>query len=183
MGGVMPIIFASSFMSFPVLIASFIKLEEGSIASTIIGCFNQGNWFRLSAPIYTLGVVLFIPLVYAFAYFYSLISFNPKDIADNLRRNGSVVDGVRPGQPTADYLERQAKSMLWLGTSMLLLIALIPTIISGICNISGLSFGGTTITIIVSTILEMKNTINAQTSSVAYKSLIRRGGKIGVKYH
>jgi preprotein translocase subunit SecY len=183
MGGVMPIIFASSFMSFPVLIASFMKIEEGSITSTIIGCFSQGNWFRLSTPIYTLGVILFIPLVYAFAYFYSLISFNPKDIADNLRRNGSVVDGVRPGQPTADYLEKQAKSMLWLGTSMLLLIALLPTIISGLCNISGLSFGGTTITIIVSTILEMKNTINAQTSSVAYKSLIKRGGKHGGRSH
>ena len=84
------------------------------------------------------------------------------------------MNGIRPGQPTADYLERQAKSMLWLGTSMLILIALLPTAISGIFEISGLSFGGTTIIIIVSVILEMKNTLIAQTSSVAYKSLIKK---------
>jgi len=175
MGGVMPIIFSSSLLSFPVLIAQFIGVEQGSVMSEIVNCLSQGNWFRLDAPIYTLGVLLFIPLTFGFSYFYSIISFNTKDIADNLRQSGSVVNGIRPGQPTAEYLEKQAKSMLWLGTAMLLVVALLPTIISGVFNIAGLSFGGTTLIIVVGVLLEMKNTVNAQTSSVAYKSLVKKG--------
>ena len=176
MGGVMPIIFSSSIMSFPTLIAQFCDVKSGSTAEKIISCFNQGNWFRPDNILPTLGVLAFIPLTFAFSYFYSIISFNTKDIADNLRKSGSIINGIRPGQPTADYLNSQAKSMLWLGTSMLIVIALLPTLISGLFNISGLSFGGTTIIIIVGVILEMKNTLNAQTSSVAYKSLIKKKG-------
>jgi preprotein translocase subunit SecY len=179
MGGVMPIIFSSSIMSIPVLIAQFVGVKEGSVWATIVECLNQGNWFHMHDLIYTLGVLVFTPLAFAFAYFYSIISFNSKDIADNLRKSGSIINGIRPGQPTADYLHNQAKSMLWLGTSMLLLIALIPTAISGIFEISGLSFGGTTIIIIVGVVLDMKNTLNAQTSSVAYKSLINRKRRVG----
>lgn len=181
MGGVMPIIFASSIMSVPVLIANFVGVKEGSVANTIVNCFNQGNWFNPDTPIYTLGVLLFIPLTFVFSSFYSIISFNTQDIADGLRRNGSIINGIRPGQPTADYLKNQANSMLWLGTSMLLIIALLPTVISGLFGISGLSFGGTTILIIVGTILEMKNTLNAQTSSVAYKSLIKHNKRGSVR--
>ena len=105
-----------------------------------------------------------------------MMNFNPKDMSDNLRKSGSVVNGVRPGDPTTEYLDKQAKSMLWFGTSMLLVIALIPTILSGLFHIDGLSFGGTTIIIIVSTILEMKNIIVAQTSSVTYRKLIKKKG-------
>ena len=177
MGGIMPIIFTSTILSFPVMIAQFMKIENTSLFGKIAGCCNQQNWFNLEQPFYTLGVLLFIPMTFGFSYLYSKISFNPKDIADNLRRSGSVVDGVRPGQPTADYLQKQAMSMLWLGTTMLIVIVLLPIVISGVFNINGLSFGGTTITIIVGTVLEMRNTVNAQTSSVAYKSLIKRGGK------
>ena len=180
MGGVMPIIFASSIISLPVIFAQLIGVEEGSVWATIVGCFNQNNWFNLDKPIYSLGVLLFIPLTFAFSYFYSMISFNAKDIADNLRKSGSIINGIRPGQPTADYLQHQARSMLWIGTTMLLLIALLPTVISGVFEISGLSFGGTTIIIIVSVVLEMKNTLVAQTSSVAYKSLIRKNRRNAV---
>ena len=172
--GVMPIIFSSSIMSIPTIIVQFVGVEEGSIWAKIANCMNQGNWFHLHDPWNTLGVLLFIPLTFAFAYFYSVISFNTKDIADNLRKSGSIINGIRPGQPTADYLNHQAKSMLWIGTSMLLLIALLPAVISGIFEIGSLSFSGTTIIIIVSVILEMKNTVSAQTSSVAYKSLIKK---------
>ena len=177
MGGVMPIIFSSSIMSFPVLIAQFVGMKEGSVASQIMACFNQGNWFDPRHPIYTLGLLLFIPITFVFSYFYYMISFNAKDIADNLRKNGSVINGIRPGQPTAEYLDNQAKSMLWIGTTMLVVIALFPTLISGMFNLGAMGFGGTTIIIVVGTVLEMKNTIYAQTSSVAYKSLIRKGKK------
>lgn len=176
MGGVMPIIFSSSIMSTPIIIGQIFKVDSTSVMGKIINCFNQGAWFNLETPIYTLGVLAFIPLTFVFAYFYSMISFNPKDISDNLRKSGSVIRGIRPGDPTTEYLAKQARSMLWLGTSMLLVIALFPTLISGLFGISGLTFGGTTIIIIVGTILEMKNTVTAQTSSVAYKSLIKKRG-------
>jgi preprotein translocase subunit SecY len=178
MGGVMPIILTSSMMSFPVLIANFAHVDSTSTIGQILNCFNQGNWFNLDYPIYSLGVLPFIALTYVFAGFYSSISFSAKDISDNLRKSGGVVDGVRPGQPTTDYLQKQAKSMLWIGTSMLLAIALLPTVVSGVFKINGLNFGGTTIIIIVSVILEMKSTLYAQTSSVAYKSLIKKRGVV-----
>ena len=176
MGGVMPIIFASSIMSAPLIVSSLFKLDQTTVLAKILNCFNQSAWFHPNAMIYSLGVLIYIPLVFVFAYFYQMMNFNPKDMSDNLRKSGSVVNGVRPGDPTTEYLDKQAKSMLWFGTSMLLVIALIPTILSGLFHIDGLSFGGTTIIIIVSTILEMKNIIVAQTSSVTYRKLIKKKG-------
>ena len=176
MGGVMPIIFASSIMSLPIMIAQICGVDPNSTLAKVLNCFNQGMWFRPSAPIYTLGVIAFIPLVFLFSYFYSIVSFNTQDIADNLRKSGSVINGIRPGQPTADYLKKQMNSMLVIGTAMLTVVVLLPTIISGVFGLTGLSFGGTTIIIVVSGILEMKNTILAQTSSVTYKSLIKKRG-------
>lgn len=172
-GGVMPIIFSSSIMSLPVLIANLAKVKNETPLGMIVGIFNQSNWFNINKPIYSLGVLIFILLTFVFAHFYAVISFNTKDIADSLRKNGSIINGLRPGQPTADYLKEQVKSIMWIGTTMLLTISLIPTIISGLFGISSLSFGGTTIIIIVGVILELKNTIMANTSSVAYKSLIK----------
>ena len=176
--GVMPIIFSSSIMSIPILIARFVGVQSGSMLEKIVNCFNQNNWFNMNEPLYTLGVIAFIPLTFAFSYFYSKMSFNANDIADNLRKSGGVVNGIRPGQPTAEYLNTQAKSMLWLGTTMLIVIALLPTAISGFCGIDGLSFGGTTILIVVGVILEVKNTLTAQTASVTYKTLLK-GNKRG----
>lgn len=176
MGGVMPIIFSSSVISVPALIASVVDIPDGSWFDTVIKCLNQNNWFKFATPIYSIGVIIFIILTFFFAYFYAMMSFNTTDIADNLRKNGSIINGIRPGQPTADYLKKQARSVLLIGTTMLIIIALLPTFISGVCGISGLGFGGTTIIIIVGVILELKESLKAQTSCVTYKSLTKRGG-------
>lgn len=177
MGGVMPIIFASSIMSTPSLIASILRLDATNWFAQFAMAFNQNNWFQLDNPIYSLGLLAFIPLVYAFSAFYMSLSFNPNEIADNLKKSGGIVNGVRPGKSTAEYLNKQMKSMLWIGTTMLLMVALVPTLVSGLFNINGLSFGGTSIIIIVSTILTLKDKVMAQTSRVTYKSLVRRGRK------
>jgi preprotein translocase subunit SecY len=161
-------------MSFPILIGQFAKIDWNTTIGKILMCFNQSSWFDLDNPLYTVGVILYIPLTYFFSYFYSMISFNTKDIANNLKKGGSIINGIRPGQPTADYLDKQMKSIQWVGTTMLIIIALLPTLLSGLFNINGLGFGGTTIIIIVGVILEMKNTLNAKTSAVAYKSLVKR---------
>lgn len=175
MGGVMPIIFSSTIMSIPGIIANFANVTSGSVVDHIVKFCSQGYWFHFDNTIwYTLGVIPYIGLTYLFSHFYMMISFNAKDIADNLRKSGTTVPGLRPGQATAEYLDKQAKSMLNLGTTMLMIIALLPTLFSGISGIGGLSFGGTTILIIVSVILETKSKIEAQTSSVQYHRFIKK---------
>lgn len=173
MGGVMPIIFSSTLMSIPGIIANVVGMNSESVIYHIIQACSQGNWFNLNNMWYTLGIIPYIALTYLFSYFYMMISFNAKDIADNLRKSGTTVPGIRPGQATAEYLDKQAKSMLNLGTTMLLMIALLPTVFSGLTGV-GVSFGGTTILIIVSVILETKNKLEAQTSSVQYHRFIKK---------
>lgn len=174
MGGVMPIIFSSTLMSIPGVIANVVGMKTEGVIYHIVQACNQGNWFDPNNFWYTLGVIPYIGLTYLFSHFYMMISFNAKDIADNLRKSGTTVPGIRPGQATAEYLDKQAKSMLNIGTTMLMIIALLPTVFAGLTNISGLSFGGTTILIIVSVILETKNKIEAQTSSVQYHRFIKK---------
>lgn len=176
-GGVMPIIFSSSILSIPVIISQFLNLDSNSWLIHVFAACSQSNWFNPTNWWYTLGVIPYILLTYVFSYFYMMISFSPKDIADNMRKSGTTIPGVRPGQPTADYLDQQAKSMLGLGTTMLMGVALLPTILSGLSQIGRLSFGGTTILIIVSVILETRSQLEAKTSSVNYKSLIRKRGQ------
>lgn len=174
MGGVMPVIFTSTLMSIPGIVAQFVTINtDGVIYHIIQGC-SQGNWFNPNNMWYTLGVIPYIGLTYLFSYFYMMISFNAKDIADNLRKAGTNIPGIRPGQATAEYLDKQAKSMLGLGTTMLMIIALAPTVLSGLTQMGALSFGGTTILIIVGVILETKSKIEAQTSSVNYKRFIKK---------
>lgn len=173
MGGVMPIIFSSTLMSIPGIIANLVGMKSEGVIYHIVQACNQGNWFNLDNLWYTLGVLPYIGLTYLFSHFYMMISFNAKDIADNLRKSGTTVPGIRPGQATAEHLDKQAKSMLNLGTTMLLSIALLPTLFSGLTGI-GVSFGGTTILIIVSVILETKNKLEAQTSSVQYHRFIKK---------
>ena len=103
------------------------------------------------------------------------MTFSPQDIADNLRKSGSILNGLRPGQPTADYLKKQMVSLFWIGTAMLLVISLVPTFISGMFRIDGISFGGTSAIIIVGVIVSLKEKILAQTSKVTYKTLTKKG--------
>ena len=175
MGGVMPIIFASSFLSGPSLVATMFKLDESHWLTKISMYLNQANWFNIDTPIYTLGLILFIPLTFAFSYFYIKMTFSPKDISDNLRKSGSILNGLRPGQPTADYLQKQMMSLFWIGTSMLIVMSLIPTFFSGMFRIDGLGFGGTSAIIIVGAIVSLKEKVLAQTSRTTYKSLTKKG--------
>ena len=105
--GVIPIIFASSLMSFPVIIAGFTGWTGGTgIGSRILMGLTSNNWFNPSAPWYSLGLVLYIVLVIFFAYFYTSITFNPMEVADNMKKQGGFIPGIRPGKPTQEYLEK-----------------------------------------------------------------------------
>ena len=152
--GVIPIIFASSLMSFPGIISTFIGKNTGEgVWGTILGILNDNNWFTFARPIFNIGLIIYIVLVIFFAYFYTSITFNPLEVADNLKKQGGFIPGMRPGKPTSDYLEKVLHYIIFIGAVGLVIIAIIPFFFNGVFHAS-VSFGGTSIIIIVSVILE-----------------------------
>ena len=152
--GVIPVIFASSLMSMPSIIAAF-------MGSKILKGLSQQNWFSLSNPIYTLGFVLYAVMIVFFAYFYTSITFNPIEVADNMKKQGGFIPGIRPGKPTQDYLEKILNYIIFIGAIGLLIVCTIPIVFNGAFGAS-VSFGGTSIIIIVGVVLETLKQIESQ---------------------
>ncbi len=107
--GVIPVIFASSIMSFPVIIASFFEVDYTSVLGHVLMAINSNYWFRPEMPVYSIGLVIYLVLIVVFAYFYTSITFNPLEVANNIKKQGGFIPGIRPGRPTSDYL-RQRRS-------------------------------------------------------------------------
>lgn len=160
--GVIPVIFASSLMSMPTMIASFMGKTGGTgIGSKIITALNQGSWFNLHQPVYTLGFVLYVVLNVFFAYFYTSITFNPIEVADNMKKQGGFIPGIRPGKPTQDYLNKILNYIIFIGVIGLIIVVTIPLVFNGVFGAS-VSFGGTSLIIIVGVILETLKQIESQ---------------------
>ena len=105
--GVIPVIFASSIMQFPVVIASFMGKGNGKgIGSEILRGLSSGNWCNPNKIYYSWGLIVYIVLTIFFAYFYTSITFNPLEIANNMKKSGGFIPGIRPGKPTVDYLNK-----------------------------------------------------------------------------
>lgn len=152
---VMPVIFASSIMQFPIVIAAFAgKSEAQGIWGQILRGLDTQKWFNFyTYPKATLGVLVYIALLIFFAYFYTSITFNPIEVADQIKKQGGYIHGVRPGKPTVDFLNQILKYIIFIGAAGLLVIAILPLVFNGIFG-AQVSFGGTSIIIIVSVILE-----------------------------
>ena len=160
--GVIPVIFASSLMSMPSIIAAFMGRGNGTgIGSKILKGLSQQNWFSLSNPVYTLGFVLYAVMIVFFAYFYTSITFNPIEVADNMKKQGGFIPGIRPGKPTQDYLEKILNYIIFIGAIGLLIVCTIPIVFNGAFGAS-VSFGGTSIIIIVGVVLETLKQIESQ---------------------
>ena len=160
--GVIPVIFASSLMSMPSIIAAFMGRVNGNgIGSKILKGLSQQNWFSLSNPVYTLGFVLYAVMIVFFAYFYTSITFNPIEVADNMKKQGGFIPGIRPGKPTQDYLEKILNYIIFIGAIGLLIVCTIPIVFNGAFGAS-VSFGGTSIIIIVGVVLETLKQIESQ---------------------
>ncbi len=99
--GVMPVIFASSIMSFPVVIAQFFPVDYTTMGGKILMMLNSGSWCNPDQPIYSIGLVIYIILLFVFAYFYTSITFNPLEVANNMKKQGGFIPGIRPGKPTS----------------------------------------------------------------------------------
>jgi len=153
--GVIPIIFASSIMSFPGIIASFTGAgDQGTgIGANILRAMNSNTWFNRSQPIYTLGLLVYIVLVVFFAYFYTSITFNPMEVADNMKKQGGFVPGIRPGKPTTEFLTKILNYVIFIGAIGLVIVATIPFFFNGIFS-ANVSFGGTSLIIVAGVVLD-----------------------------
>ena len=161
--GVIPVIFASSLMSFPNVIASLLGKTGGTgIGSKIMTGLSQSSWCDPSRPIYSLGLVLYIVLVVFFAYFYTSITFNPIEISNNMKRQGGFIPGIRPGKPTTEYLSRILNYIVFIGAVGLIIVCVIPIFFNGMFG-ANVSFGGTSIIIIAGVVLETMKQIESQT--------------------
>ncbi|MGN0483226.1 MAG: preprotein translocase subunit SecY [Lachnospiraceae bacterium] len=170
--GVMPIIFAQSLMQFPVVIATLMGKGNGTgIGSKILKGLSQSNWCDPQEPIYNLGLLLYIVLLVAFAYFYTSITFNPLEIANNMKRSGGFIPGIRPGKPTSDYLSKILSYIIFIGAIGLLIVAVIPIFFNGVFN-ADVSFGGTSIIIIVGVVIETLKQIESQMLVRHYKGFL-----------
>ena len=169
--GVIPVIFASSLMSIPKIIMSFTGANPTGVPATIIGMLSQGNWFNFSKPIYSVGLILYIVLIVFFAYFYTSITFNPIEVADNMKKQGGFIPGIRPGKPTTDYLNKILGYLIFIGAAGLLIVVLIPIFFNGVFG-AQVSFGGTSIIIIVGVILETLKHLESQMLVRNYKGFL-----------
>ena len=151
--GVMPVIFATSLMTFPALILGLLGKTPNGIWATVTKALNSNNWFDPSDWLPTVGYILYVLLLIFFAYYYTTITFNSAEIANNLKKAGATIPGKRPGKDTEMYLQKILKHVIIIGVIGLLIVCTIPLVISGVTG-ANVSFGGTSLIIVVSVILE-----------------------------
>ncbi|MDE7240207.1 MAG: preprotein translocase subunit SecY [Lachnospiraceae bacterium] len=168
--GVIPIIFASSLMQFPIIISSFFYNGNG-VWRKVLNVLNSGNWCNPQQPVYTIGLLVYVILVIFFAYFYTSITFNPLEVAENMKKQGGFIPGIRPGKPTAEYLSKLLNYIIFIGVIGLIIIAVLPFFFNGVFKAS-VSFGGTSLIIIVSVILETIKQVESQMLVRNYKGFL-----------
>ena len=170
--GVIPVIFASSIMSFPSIIAQFAGKGNGTgIGSEILRGLSSNNWCNPSQIQYSWGLIVYVVLCVFFAYFYTSITFNPLEVADNIKKQGGFIPGIRPGKPTSDYLTKILNYIIFIGAVGLVIVAVIPFFFNGVFS-ADVSFGGTSIIIIVGVILETVKQVESQLLVRNYKGFL-----------
>jgi len=164
MAGVIPIIFAMSILSFPTTIMQF----TGTPTTGFWGKF--WSFFQPTSAVY---IVLYFLLVVFFTYFYTAIQFNPIEVANNMKKNGGFVPGIRPGKPTSDYISRILSKTTLAGAFFLGVVAIIPLVAGKIYpTLSGISLGGTSMLIMVGVALETVKQIESQMLMRHYKGFL-----------
>ena len=169
--GVIPIIFAASILEFPSVIISLFGINVSSTVSEVLRYLSSSYWCKLDSPQYTIGMIAYIAMVIFFAYFYTSITFNPLTVADDMKRNGGFIPGIRPGRPTSDYLNKILNYIIFIGACGLTIVGILPFIFNGLFGAS-VSFGGTSLIIIVSVILETIKQVESQMLVRNYKGFL-----------
>lgn len=160
--GVIPPIFASSLLQFPLTIAS---VSTGKFSEFVNGTLRPGEW---------LYNTIYVSLIIFFAFFYTSIVFKPDDIAENLKKHGGFIPGIRPGARTAEYINKVLNRLTLTGALYLCGICVLPTVISGQFNVQ-FYFGGTSLLIVVGVALETFRQIDAHRQSLRYDAFLKRG--------
>jgi len=160
--GVMPIIFALSILLFPGMIANFFIASDVGFISNLARFINDfiQNSFVFSSMYFLLVVV--------FTYFYTAVTFDPKSISENIQKQGGYIPGIRPGQPTAQFLTHLLNRITLVGAMFLGIIAVLPNVVQGATGITAFAIGGTSILIVVSVALEIMKQLDAQISMYEY---------------
>lgn len=157
MAGVMPIIFASSFMTFPAMIIQLFvpNIQEQTGFWSVIYKFSIATSTSANIPVvYTIAnALVYLLLILGFTFFYTYVTFNPAEVSNNIKKNGGFIPGIRAGKPTTEYLQAVMSKLLWFGGLFLAIIAVLPMLTRFIPNID-LTFGGTSILIVVGVALE-----------------------------
>jgi preprotein translocase subunit SecY len=169
---VIPVIFASSIMSVPAVIVNLFNINTSGVWSNIIRGMNSNYWFNSSYPWASVGLILYIILVVFFAYFYTAITFNPMEIANNMKKSNGIIPGIRPGKPTQDYLNKILNYIVFIGAVGLIIVAIIPIFFNGMFNAS-VSFGGTSLIIVVGVIIETIKEIESKMIVRNYTGFLR----------
>ena len=170
MAGVMPIIFAMSFMMFPSIIIQMVS--QGTPTGFWGYVYNAFSITSSSAWYYILiYAVIYTLLIIGFTFVYTMFVVNPVEIANNLKKNGGFIPGVRAGKNTSDYINKTLKNVTWVGAIFLALVAVLPVVMQGFMPIS-ITFGGTSVLIIVSVALEVLKSLETQMVSRHYKGFL-----------
>lgn len=167
MSGVMPIIFASSILMLPTMILSF--------AGDKYTIYNEPTWHKVLILFSTRGVfyaVLYFIMIIAFAYFYTTIQYNPVEMANNLRKNGGSIPGIRPGKPSSDFISKILSRITLLGALFLSVIAILPIAMGNIGDIGNISIGGTSVLIMVGVALDTVQNLESQMMMRHYKGFL-----------
>ncbi|MFM8953540.1 MAG: preprotein translocase subunit SecY, partial [Planctomycetaceae bacterium] len=170
--GVMPLIFASSLLLFPQLLFQYLGsvFPGNAVLASLHDSFQRGQSYLYN--------ICYVALIYFFCYFWTAITFNPKEMADNLKNFGAFIPGYRPGKRTADYLERVMERITYVGAGFLALVAVIPTIVGGALGIPAQIasfYGGTGLLIAVSVAFDLVQKIDSHLVMRNYTGLLEKG--------
>ena len=169
--GVIPIIFASSIMQFPIMLQNVLKYENNGFIGKALTSLNSSTWFDASHPKRSIGLLIYIVLVVLFAYFYTSITFNPLEISNNMKKQGGFIPGIRPGKPTTEYLTTVLNSIIFLGAIGMVIVCALPIFFSGAFG-ADVSFSGTSLIIVVGVVIETIKQIESLVLVRHYKGFL-----------
>ena len=170
--GMIPIIFAQSLLEFPIIIVSFTGKNPSGFWGEVLKGLNSRNWCIPSQLKYSVGLLVYIGLLIFFSYFYTSITFNPLMVADNLKRQGGFIPGIRPGKPTSDYLNKVLNYLIFIGAVGLIIVSILPYVFNGVFG-ANVSTSGASLIIIVSVILETLKQVESMMLVRNYKGFLK----------
>lgn len=169
--GVIPIIFAQSIFQMPLIISQLAGYKGTGVWAQVLKFINSSYWCKPSDPVYSIGLVVYIVLVIFFAYFYTSITFNPMEIANNMKKQGGFIPGIRPGKPTSEYLNRILNYLVFIGACGLTIICVLPYVFNGVFGAS-VSVAGTSLIIIVNVLIDTMKQLESQMMVRNYKGFL-----------